>query len=235
MTKDMQAKGWVVAITGCSRGIGRALAEAFSRAGATVVAHARSEAAAREVCAALPGQAVAVAGDLRDPTLGRRLAAAADALGGLDALVLNAAVLGPMEPLAATDFSAFRDAMEINVDAQLRLFVGAIGALRARGGRVVWLTSYLGHAAVPGYGVYCASKHAVEGLAKLAALEHEGDGIISVAVAPGMVRTDMLTAAQRGADTSMHTPPTAAAARLVDLVTGLRLAQSGAILELAAD
>lgn len=232
MTKDMQAKGWVVAITGCSRGIGRALAEAFSQAGATVVAHARSEAAAREVTAALPGRAVAVAGDLRDATLGARLAAAADPLGGLDALILNAAVLGPMEPLAATGFSAFRDAMEINVDAQLRLFVAALPALRARRGRVVWLTSYLGHAAVPGYGVYAVSKHAVEGLARMAAVEHEGDGIISVAVSPGMVRTDMLTAAQRGADTSMHTPPAVAAARFVALVTGLRPDQSGAVLDL---
>ncbi|TNF26401.1 MAG: SDR family NAD(P)-dependent oxidoreductase, partial [Deltaproteobacteria bacterium] len=56
MTTDMQARvtGWVVAITGANRGIGRALASAFSEAGATVLAHARDEAAARAVVDALP-------------------------------------------------------------------------------------------------------------------------------------------------------------------------------------
>jgi len=234
MTTDMQARvtGWVVAITGSNRGIGRALARAFSAAGATVIPHARTEETARAVADALPGPATPIWGDLRDPTLAERLARAADGRGGLDALVLNAGVLGPMQAMEATDFGAFREAMEINVDAQLRLFVAGLPGLRARRGRVVWLTSYLGHAALPGYGVYCASKHAVEGLMRLAAAEHADDGIISVAVSPGMVVTEMLKAAQRGADVSMHTPPEVAAARFLTRIAALTPALSGTVVDL---
>ena len=228
--------GWRVAVTGTARGIGRALALAAAEAGAVVIAHARTAADAASTVAAiadLPGAppALPLAGDLRDPDLPERLAALA--AGHLDALVLNAGLLGPMQRLEATDLAAFRDVMDVNVDAQLRLFIGALPALKSRRGRVVWLTSGLGHFALPGYGVYCVSKHAVEGLARLAAVEHAEDGLTSVAVAPGMVQTEMLSAALGGAtDLSGFTPPAVAATRFVSLLAALAPRHSGRVLDL---
>ncbi|MCB9736701.1 MAG: SDR family oxidoreductase [Deltaproteobacteria bacterium] len=244
---DGALAGARIAVTGANRGIGRALADAFASAGARLVLHAREPAAAAAVADALgakaPGRAIAVAGDLRDPELGARLAdAALGAFGGLDALVLNAGQLGPMQPLADTDFAAFRAVMEVNVDAQARLFVATLPLLReSRGkviwegrgsGRVIWMTSGLGHFALPGYGVYCVSKHAVEGLAKLAHADHGGDGIVSVAVAPGMVRTEMLTAATRGDVPDSAVDVEVAGARFVRLLAGLGPDDGGKILDL---
>jgi 3-oxoacyl-[acyl-carrier protein] reductase len=183
-----------IAVTGTSRGLGAALARAFANAGARVLVHARGEEAAR-VSAHESGAAAWCAGDLADPTLGARLATVAkDALGGLDVVVLNAGVLGPMQALAETDFAAFREVMALNVDAQLRLFVAALPLLVASRGAVLWMSSGLGRFAAPRYGAYCASKHALEGLAKLAAIEHAGQ-LTSIAIAPGMVQTDMLARA----------------------------------------
>lgn len=226
-----------VAVTGANRGIGRALADAFASAGAHLVLHARDRGAAAAVADAIgaraPGRAVAVAGDLRDPELGARLAdAAQSAFGGLDALILSAGVLGPMEPLADTDFAAFREVMQLNVEAQLRLFVAALPLLRESRGKVVWMTSGLGHFALPGYGVYCASKHAVEGLAKLAHVEHAADGIVSVAVAPGMVRTEMLAAATHGEVPESAVDGAVAGARFVRLLAGLGPDDGGRVLDL---
>lgn len=235
--------GYRVAVTGSNRGIGAALVDAFSRAGAAVIAHARTADAADAVAARLRDRSdappvVALAGDLRDPDLPERLGAACAQLGGLDALVLNAGALGPMQRLVDTDHDAFREVMEVNVDAQLRLFLGALPHLRAGDGtgvrgRVVWMTSGLGHFALPGYGVYCVSKHAVEGLARLAACEHGDDGLVSVAVAPGMVQTEMLTAALGGADTSEFATPEHAAAGFVRLVAALGPEHNGQVLDIA--
>lgn len=230
--------GFRVAVTGSNRGIGAALVDAFSRAGAAVIAHARTAEAAERVASGLRDRAaaatvIALAGDLRDPSLPDRLGTACAELGGLDALVLNAGALGPMQHLVDTDHDAFREVMEVNVDAQLRLFLGALPHLVARRGRVVWMTSGLGHFALPGYGVYCVSKHAVEGLARLAACEHGDDGVVSVAVAPGMVQTEMLTAALGGADISEFATPEHAAAGFVRLLVALGPEHNGQVLDIA--
>ncbi len=226
-----------IAVTGTNRGIGRAVVEACADAGADLLVHARTAAAAEATAAALTqrpgaGRVASVHGDLRDPGLAGRLAAAAEqALGGLDVLFLSAAALGPMEALADTDFAAFREVMEINVDAQLRLFVGALPLLRRGGGAALWMTSGLGHFALARFGAYCASKHALEGLAKLAAVEHGDDGIVSVMVGPGMVRTEMLDAAMLGGDTSGFTAPAAAGRGFARLVADLDPSMNGQLVE----
>lgn len=219
-------------MTGASRGLGRALAEAFANAGAAVLVHARSETAA-EAARAASGAHAAFAGELGDQGLGTRLAAAATALGGLDVLVLNAGVLGPMQALADTDFDAFREVMALNVDAQLRLFIAALPFLRASHGAVLWMSSGLGRFAAPNYGAYCASKHALEGLAKLAAIEHAGF-VTSVAIAPGMVQTDMLASALGvGPDgLASYARPADTAARFVRFIATLGPEASGASLDI---
>lgn len=230
---DTRLDGKRIAVTGTSRGLGRALVEAFVGAGAMVIAHARrgAEAVRREL-----GAARALDGDLRDPSLPARLAAEADAMGGLDALVLNAGMLGAMGRLETIDFAGFREVMETNVDAQLRLFVALRPALLASRGAVIWLSSGVGRFGVPGYGAYAVSKHAVEGLNRLAHAENGPDGLVSIALAPGMVQTDMLRAALGRDDVSGFARPADAAAGFVRLLASIdqrRDALAGASIDLS--
>ena len=81
------------------------------------------------------------------------------------------------------------------------------------------MSSGLGRFGSLRFGIYAASKHAIEGLMKCAALEDAADGLCHVAVAPGMVQTDMLRAAMLGADISGFLDPRAVAAGFVRLVT----------------
>ncbi|MFO0746895.1 MAG: SDR family oxidoreductase [Myxococcota bacterium] len=222
-----------IAITGVSRGLGRALADAFAFAGWKLVLHARDPVVAEERAAALG--AVAVSGDLRDESLGPRLAAAAQAAyGGLDAIILNAGVLGAMTPLEDTDFDIFRTVMEVNVDAQLRLVLACLADLVAARGTVVWLSTGLGRFGLPRYGPYCASKHAMEGLMKVLAAEHGDDGLVSVAVAPGMVETDMLRHAIGPHDPHAFKTPAAAAAQFVRFLETIEPGLNGQSVEIDA-
>lgn len=225
-----------VVITGTHRGLGRALARAFATAGRRLVVHARTDADARAVAdeALRLGSptALPVAGDLRDPALGPRVADAAASLGGAATLILNAAILGPLEPLLETPPEVFSDVMRVNVDAQHALVRAVVpGMLDRARGVVLWLTSGLGRFGLPDYGAYCASKHAVEGLAKVLHADYASRGILSVAVAPGMVTTDMLHAAI-GADAALHTPPDAAARAFLRLEAALTPEHGGASLDI---
>jgi len=146
----------VVAITGTNRGLGRALALSFASQGAHVVLHARSSVALESVSAeALSCGAASVTevvGDLLDPELGDRLARAClDNHGRLDTIILNAAILGPMLPLAETPMDIFARVMRTNVDAQIPLVSSVLPMMRSRGtGKIVWLSSGLGRFGLPG-------------------------------------------------------------------------------------
>lgn len=219
-TQRVDLTGRLIVVTGCSRGLGAALAPALVGAGARVIVHARDEAAAAEAMQK-SGAHAAVAGDLADPALGARLMAEVmrvSAGQGLDGLILNAGVLGEMGPLDQVDFARFREVMELNVDAQLRLFVATLPALLSRRGVVIWMSSGVGRFGAPNYGAYLVSKHAIEGLNRLAHAEYGARGLVSLAVAPGMVQTDMLRAALGVDDVNMHTRPEIAAAAFVRLV-----------------
>lgn len=229
--------GHRLAVTGANRGLGRALARAFVEAGAHVLVHARTPEEAA-LAKAEAGAAWAVDGDLRDPTLGPRLAAAAmeHLAPGLDTLVLSAGVLGPMGRLETIDLAVFREVMEINVDAQLGLFLAAREQLIANRGTVIWMSSGVGRFGLPGYGAYCVSKHAIEGLNRLAHVENSEAGLVSIAVAPGMVQTDMLRAAVGSDDVSRFTPPEVAAAgfvRLLEAIARRPAELAGGALEIA--
>jgi NAD(P)-dependent dehydrogenase (short-subunit alcohol dehydrogenase family) len=224
----------VVAITGCRRGLGRALVEAFSHAGAKVIAHARTEAQAREIADTASEQVDVAWGDVRDAELPGRIIQAAAPHGGVDLLVLNAGVINTMGPLMDADAGEFAEVMAINVSAQLGLIQAVVPGMVSRGrGAVMWLTSGLGRFGLPGYGAYCASKHAVEGLMKVLAEEHQDDGVISVAVAPGMVQTDMLKTALGTDDVSDHQTPQATARGFVKLAGALSQTHTGRSLDIA--
>jgi NAD(P)-dependent dehydrogenase (short-subunit alcohol dehydrogenase family) len=231
MTKELAKKR--IAVTGGTRGIGLALVRACADAGARVVVHGRQPGLAAAVAADAGDSNVAVGGDLLQPTTAKQIAGAAErGLGGLDVLVLNAGVLGPMQALADTDFAAFREVMETNVDAQLRIFVACLPLLLKSRGKVIWMSSGLGRYGLPRFGAYGASKHALEGLMRIAAAEHGPDGLISVSVAPGMVQTEMLKSALLGNDTSQHTPPEQAGRAFVKLIAALAPEHNGASLDL---
>lgn len=229
--------GAVVVVTGANRGIGRALALAFAREGARLVVHARTEAKLRgvvEAARAAGAQDVrGVAGELLEADLGERLAAAADTLGGYDLLLLNAAALGPMAPLRETSQEVFSQVMRLNVDAQLPLIQAALGRMVPNGrGMIIGMSSGLGRFGVPRFGVYCASKHGLEGLIKVVAEEHGPDGVVAVAMAPGMVQTEMLKQAMLGADVSEHQTPEDTAAGFVRFVTSTSSEVNGASLDI---
>ena len=227
-----------VAITGCNRGIGRAVALALASEGASLLVHARRQEALDAIVAeakeAGASEVVGVLGDLRDKSLGERMAVAGfDTLGGLDAILLSAAILGPMVPVAELERHALRQALDIGVVAQVDLVRPLLPRFVAQGhGALLWMSSGLGRFGLPGYGAYAAMKHAVEGLAKVVAEEHRDDGLISLAIAPGLVQTEMLQAALGTEDVSEHQTPEETAQGFVRLLRALEPEMNGASLDI---
>ena len=234
MTSSILPSTPVVAITGCRRGLGRALVDAFADAGATVIAHARTQGQAREIADQTGDRVVPVWGDVRDVELSSRITEAAAPHGGVDVLILNAGIINTMGPLMQADTAEFADVLAVNVTAQLALIQSTVPGMAERGRcAVIWLTSGLGRFGLPGYGAYCASKHAVEGMMKVLAEEHGAEGIVSVAVAPGMVQTDMLRTALGTNDVSEHQTPLATARGFVALTAGLNASHNGQSIDIA--
>ena len=190
--------GLRVLVTGSSRGIGAACAHGFAARGDRVAVHyATAREAAEAVRAALPGEGHAVVGgDLADPEQVRAFVdAAAEALGGLDVLVNNAAVY-EAHPAATTDYAAWQAAWERTLAINL---LGAANATfcalthfrRAGGGRVVDVSSrgaFRGEPDTPAYG---ASKAGLNAMGQSLAVALAGEGVAVMTVAPGFVETDM--------------------------------------------
>jgi NAD(P)-dependent dehydrogenase (short-subunit alcohol dehydrogenase family) len=185
----MHMKTWF--ITGISRGLGFALAEAALARGDTVIGTTRG---AQPALTAGPGRLHVLALDMAD---GAEIAArveAAFAIGRIDVIVNNAGygLLGAIE--TATDEEAAR-LFDVDVFGPFRLIRAAMPHLRAQGsGHILNITSIAGRAPGPGCALYAAAKYALEGLS--AALVHEVApfGIKVTAVAPGAFRTDFLSA-----------------------------------------
>jgi NAD(P)-dependent dehydrogenase (short-subunit alcohol dehydrogenase family) len=190
--------GRVAIVTGASRGIGAETARAFARAGAAVALAARDERALTDLAdeiRATGGQALAVATDVADPAAVERLVAATtDAFGRLDAAFNNAAGGGRrptrIADLATRDFDAEVAVGLRGVFLSMKYEIPAM--LQSGGGAIVNAASTAGLEAVGGLAGYVASKHAVIGLTKAAALEYAEQGVRANAVAPGPILTDPL-------------------------------------------
>ena len=191
-------------MTGASRGIGRAIAEAFADAGDRVAVHYRdSSGLAAEVAAGLPGAGHAVVqADMADPEAVRRMVdAAAEALGGLDVLVNNAGVFTP-HPITQTSYEQWQEAWRHTLGVNL---VGAANATwcavrhMTRGGRVVNVSSRGAFRGEPEQPAYGASKAGLNALGQSLARALAPQGIAVAAVAPGFVDTDMATGHLDGA------------------------------------
>lgn len=179
-------------VTGGSRGIGVAIARRLSRDGIAVAinyasAQATADALVAEIEAA-GGSAIAVRADLADPATPARLFDAAEhAFGGIDILVNNAAVM-ELGPLGEMTDAAFARQMSINVESVFRSLREAARRLRD-GGRIVNFSSSVIGLYQPGYGVYAATKAAVEAMTHILAKELGSRRITVNAVAPGPVET----------------------------------------------
>ncbi len=184
----------VALVTGASRGIGRAVALELCARGARVHACSRSAASDLEAAAAsLPGSLTYHRCDVSqedDVVALTRAIAASD--GRLDMLVNNASVLGPMGPMAGVDAEYARLAFEVNALGTLLVLKHTDVLLRANGGgAIVNLSSSVGREARGGWGVYSATKFALEALSGAAADELTDAEVSSVSLNPGGTATDM--------------------------------------------
>lgn len=188
--------GKVAIVTGASRGIGRATAEALAEQGATVaLTYVRGEAQAREAAEAIRargGQAEIVGFDAADPAACEAaVAEIAKRLGRLDILVANAgiAIDGLLLRLKTEDLEK---TFAINVGGAIAAARAATRVMmRARTGRIVFVSSIVGEMGNAGQAAYSASKAALIGLSKTLAREYASRAITVNAVAPGYVDTDM--------------------------------------------
>jgi NAD(P)-dependent dehydrogenase (short-subunit alcohol dehydrogenase family) len=188
----------VVLITGALTGIGRATALAFAQEGAQLVVSGRREEAGQALAAELRGLGAAadfVRADVRseddvkalvDHTVAR--------FGRLDVAVNNAGTEGQPGPVTEQSAESYAATFDTNVLGTLLSMKHELRVmLPQHHGSIINLSSTMGQKAAPGASVYTASKHAVEGLTKAAALEGAAFGVRVNAVAPGPVETEMLT------------------------------------------
>jgi NAD(P)-dependent dehydrogenase (short-subunit alcohol dehydrogenase family) len=214
--------GRIALITGASRGIGSATALALAKAGAHVVAVARTVGGLEELDDAIRvvgGAATLVPLDLKDYAGIDRLALALhERFKRLDVLVGNAGILGPLSPLGHVDATAWDDVMAVNVTANWRLIRAMDPLLRGSdAGRVVFLTSGDATLAVAYWGPYAASKAALEVLGRTYAAETATTPVRVNLFAPGPLRTRMRAQAMPGEDPMTLETPDKAAAKIVEL------------------
>lgn len=187
----------VVLITGALTGIGRATALAFAKEGATVVASGRREAEGKALEAELRGlgsDAVFICADVRHEDDVRNLIDQIIArFGRLDAAVNNAGTEGQPGPVTAQSAATYTATFDTNVLGTILSMKHELRVMKAqRAGSIVNMSSAFGHEGAAGASVYVASKHAVEGLTRSAALEAAPFGVRVNAVAPGAIDTGML-------------------------------------------
>jgi len=181
-----------VVITGASRGLGRACAEAFARAGAHVVLIARPSNELQELAERLSkeggGGASAAPCDVTDDVQVTQLF---ERLERCDVLVNNAGMNRP-QPFVDVDLGTLDEILRLNVRS---MFVVAQAAARrivqVRSGAIVNMSSQMGHVGGPNRTVYCLSKHAIEGLTKAMAVELAPHGVRVNSVAPTYVETPL--------------------------------------------
>lgn len=189
--------GKTAIITGASRGIGAAAAEAMSAEGAAVFLLARGAAEIAQTAARLrKGGAKAEAMTCNVAEFSQVQAAvgrAREVFGRIDFLVNNAGVIEPIGPLATSDPAAWGRAVDINFKGVYNGLRAVIPLFRAQdgGGVIVNLGSGAAHNPLEGWSHYCASKAASAMLTRCAHLENRGRGVRVFGLSPGTVATDM--------------------------------------------
>jgi NAD(P)-dependent dehydrogenase (short-subunit alcohol dehydrogenase family) len=201
----MDVSSPVVLITGALTGIGRATALAFAHEGARLIVSGRRDdvgAALEKELRELGAEANFVRADVRHEDDVRALVdKAIERFGRLDVAVNNAGTEGKPGPLIEQSPESYAATFETNVLGTILSLKHEMRAMLAQGrGSIVNLSSTMGSRGAAGASMYVASKHAVEGLTKAAALEGAANGIRVNAVAPGPVETELLNRFAGSAD-----------------------------------
>jgi NAD(P)-dependent dehydrogenase (short-subunit alcohol dehydrogenase family) len=218
----------VAIITGASRGLGLALAEALAESGWSLVVDGRDGSALARADGAIGsrlagGRLVAVPGDVADAAHRRRLLDAASELGELELIVNNASVLGPSPQPTLADYplDVLRDVFEVNTFAPLALVQLALPALRrARRPRVINITSDASVEHYGGWGGYGSSKAALDHLGAVLGIEEPE--VRFWTVDPGNMRTQMHQEAFPGEDISDRPEPSSVVPALLALIDSRR-------------
>lgn len=192
-----ELEGKVVLITGALTGIGRATALAFAREGAKVVVSGRRKELGHQLAdelRLLGIKADFLLADVTEEAHVRFLVKqTVERFGSLDVAVNNAGTEGELGPIIGQTVANYRATFETNVLGVLLSLKHELPVMLDQGsGSIINLSSVAGQVGFPGASVYVASKHAVEGLTKSAALEVAAHGIRVNAVAPGPIETEML-------------------------------------------
>lgn len=225
MADEKLLAGRIALVTGASRGIGAATAQALAEAGAHVVMVARTVRdleAVEEAIHASGGTATIAPMDLTESDAIARLAAAvAERWNRLDILIINAAMLPPLTPVTQIEPKSFNQALTLNVLATQALLAAFDPLLRRSdvGGRVIGVTSSVGSEPRAYWGAYGASKAAFDNLLSSYAQEVE---VISPTRAtvfdPGATRTEMRARAYPGEDPKTVKGPEVVAERILELL-----------------
>lgn len=216
----------VVLITGALTGIGRATALAFAREGASLVVSGRHDDAGRELTAELRSHGVEaefVRADVRrENDVSALIEQTIKRFGRIDVAVNNAGTEGVPGPLTEQTAESYAATFDTNVLGVLLSMKHELRVMQPQGsGSIVNISSTMGSRGAPNASLYVASKHAVEGLTKSAALEAAAFGVRVNAIAPGPIETAMLDRFTGSAD------------RKAGLVAGIPLKRAGRLEELA--
>jgi NAD(P)-dependent dehydrogenase (short-subunit alcohol dehydrogenase family) len=178
----------VAVVTGANRGIGRALTVAFAAAGYAVAAAARDPASLADTVAEADGGAVPVGCDVRDETSVAALAARAEQIGPVHAVIANAGVAGPTAPLQELTLEDWRETLATDLDGVFLTFRAFIPAMiERRVGSLIAISSMTGKRPLHGRSPYAAAKMGVIGLVRTLATELGPYNIRVNAVCPGFV------------------------------------------------
>lgn len=213
----------VAIVTGAGRGIGRGIALALAREGASVVLAARSAGELEDVRAEIEaggGAAIAIATDLRDEAaIVRLVRETAARLGRLDILINNAAI-GVFKPVAISTAAEWDEVMAVNARAPFLLCREALPQLRLHPpGFIVNIGSVVSVKGYANQALYSASKHALLGMSKALAREVQADGIRVHAILPGGVDTGLAAQARPDLDRALLIHPDEVADAVLFLVT----------------
>ena len=203
-------EGKVVLVTGASQGLGKALALAYAKEGASLVVNSRHEEGVRPVAEEaenLGAGVLALAADVSDGAdVGRMVEAAIGRFGRVDVLVNNAGLLGPRVRIEDYPEDEWRRVIDANLTGPYLVSKAVIPRMM-EGGSIINVVSGVSVEGRAEWGAYSVSKFGVEGLTQILAAELEGRGIRVNAVDPGGMRTEMRAAAYPEEDPQSRITP----------------------------